>query len=142
MMDREAAAAALNNNEYRDEGSPELFAEMKAAGLVAVFGYSDDLIEFRGAIDDEQDAGEHSTHSLNRDGLLVNDCSIKRCPYFAAVEARAPFVEALWDQDGFSWIYKLTAPDGSAIQHETFVIVEDGEPYCRGIVFALADMPA
>lgn len=34
---------------------------------------------------------------------------------------------------GYSWIYQTDIP------HATFEIVEGDDPYCRGIVFALAD---
>lgn len=48
-----AFADAMNGREYRNEGSDALFAQMKRDGIVAVFGASDDLMEFRGAIYDE-----------------------------------------------------------------------------------------
>ena len=45
-------------------------------------------------------------------------------------------IRAVWEgEPGYSWIISTDVP------HETFEIVEDGEPYCRGIVFALADLP-
>ena len=43
-------------------------------------------------------------------------------------------ITAVWDTDGYSWIYQTDIP------HATFEIVEDGAPYCRGIIFALADV--
>jgi hypothetical protein len=43
-------------------------------------------------------------------------------------------IEAVWAEDGYSWTYRTDIP------HATFEITEDGEPYCRGIVFALADL--
>lgn len=47
----------------------------------------------------------------------------------------AKSIEALWcKEDGYSWTYKTEIP------HATFEVVEDEEPYCRGIVFALADL--
>lgn len=137
------AVAALDGRQYRDEGTALFFSEMKGAGLVAVFGASDDLIEFRGAINDEQGAGHHSTHSLNRGGLLHSDCREGiDCPYFQKQENLSAFVEALWGVDGLSWRYKLVAPDGSTIEHAKFVILDDDDQYCEGIVFALADIPA
>ena len=133
-MTRDEAAAALNGNEYGNEGSKELFAAMNAAGLVAVFGYSDDNAELRGAIDDEVGCFDGGTILLTADGLLTNDCDNDRCPHFERMKDQAASVKALWCQeDGMSWTYK------TAIPHSTFIINEDGEPYCRGIVFALAD---
>ena len=45
-------AEQLNGIEYPASISRDLEAQAKAAGLVIVFGASDDLMEFRGAIHD------------------------------------------------------------------------------------------
>lgn len=137
-MDLTAAEAAmrLNGNRYGDEGSPALFAEMKAAGLVAVFGASDDLMEFRGAIDEELSAYEGTTAFLTSDGLVQNECDNDRCPYHAKREKSAATIEAKWDDGGYSWRYE------TAIPHVKFVIIEDDESYCEGIVFELAKVAA
>lgn len=81
-MSPKDAADALNGNEYRQEGSRELFAAMKAAGLVAVFGASDDLAELRGAINDEIGGFGGLTIYLTPAGLLTNDCDNDQCPHF------------------------------------------------------------
>lgn len=133
-MTRDEAAAKLDGNEYREEGSKELFAAMKAAGLVAVFGASDDLMEFRGAINDEIGCWNGGTAYLTSAGLLVNDCESDNCPHFAKLQERATTIGAEWDVNGFSWVYDTQIP------HSTFIIKEDGENYCEGIVFALADV--
>lgn len=134
-MTRDEAAAALDGGQYREEGSRDLFAAMKAAGLVAVFGASDDLMEFRGAIDDEVGAYDGGTAYLTGAGLLENDCGNDRCPHFERAKERAKTIEAVWSPEGenLSWVY------GTEIPHATFQINEDDEPYCRGIVFSLSD---
>ena len=134
MMDRTEAAQQLDGNEYREEGSPELFAAMKAAKLVAVFGASDDLMEFRGAIHDEVGAYDGGTAFLTPSGLLTNDCDNDECPHFLRAQKDAAEIQAKWDEGGFSWQYQTDVP------HTKFVINEDGEPYCEGIVFALVDV--
>jgi len=128
------AASRLNGNEYREEGSRELFAEMKKAGLVAVYGASDDIMVFNGAIDDEVGCYNGGTAFLTSDGLLVNECEDSDCPYFLKLKQKAATIVAIWAEDPFSWTYKTSIP------HETFIIKEDGEDFCRGIVFALADV--
>jgi hypothetical protein len=136
-------AARLDQNEYRKEGSRELWAEMKASGLVAVFGASDDLMEFRGAIDEELDAYDGTTAYVTAAGMLKSECECD-CPYFKRIQEKAASIEAIWcgTDDGleFSWTYKTTIP------HAKFTIIEscddDTDLYCRGIVFALADVPA
>ena len=62
-MNAESLSKKLNGCEYRDEVSTEVANEAKERGLVIVFGASDDLIEFRGAIYDEIDAYE-GTHFI------------------------------------------------------------------------------
>ena len=131
------AAAKLDGNQYRKEGSTDLFAAMKAAGLVAVYGASDDLMEFEGAIRDEVGAWDGGTAYLNRSGLIANECENDDCPHFKKALKNAPAtIEAIWDSNGFSWQYRTDLP------HAKFVIKEDDENYCEGIVFALADIPA
>lgn len=50
-------------------------------------------------------------------------------------KGRTDSIEALWDYDkNFVWTYKTDIP------HETFDIMEDDEPYCKGIVFYLKDL--
>ena len=127
-------AAILTGREYSEEITGTECAFAKAHGLVVVFGASDDLMEFRGAIDDELDAYEGTTAYLDSNGLLQNDCGNDECPHFANIKAKAQTVEAIWDRDGYSWIFKTDIP------HATFEIVEDDDKYCRGIVFALADL--
>lgn len=129
------AAAKLDGGQYRKEGSPELFRAMRAAGLVAVYGASDDLMEFEGAIHDEIGAYNGGTAYITPAGLLVNDCDDDRCPHFTRAKKAATKIIAKWDEGGFSWRYE------TAIPHAKFVIKEDDELYCEGIVFALKDVP-
>lgn len=134
-MTPKEAAEALNNSQYREEGSRELFKSMKDVGLVAVFGASDDLMEFRGAINDEIGAYEGATAYLNKDGLLTNECDDDRCPHFAKLKAKAATIDALWcEEPDYSWTYRTEIP------HETFEVLEDDDKYCRGIVFSLSDV--
>lgn len=129
------AAAQLNASKYGDEGSPQLFRAMKDARLVAVFGASDDLMEFRGAIDDEIGAYNGTTAYLTSNGLLENDCENDDCPHFKKLKKTAATIKAIWDRGGVSWQYETEIP------HAKFIVNEDGEAYCSGIVFALADVP-
>jgi hypothetical protein len=142
-MTKEDAAAALNGNEYRREGSKELFAAMKADGLVAVFGASDDLLEFRGAIYDEVGAYEGTTVKVDAEGLIptwdsLEDASESEHAAYFRRKPNGVAIEAVWapgDPDA-SWLIITDIP------HATFDIMEEGDLYCRGIVFALSDLPA
>lgn len=134
-MDTKTLAAQLNGRSYCHEITKEEEAIAKAAGLVVAFGASDDLLELRGAICDELGAYDGQTVHLTKEGLLENECG-KDCPHFERLKAAAVPLEIAWHDGGASpcWTFNTTIP------HETFEIFEDGELYCRGIVFALADV--
>ena len=133
-------AARLTGREYGSEMTNDEEAEAKAAGLVVVFGASDDLMEFRGAISDELGACGGATARVTTSGLLPRweyvdkDDEAEAEDYFRRKLSGFREVEACWDTDGYSWVIKTDIP------HATFEIVEDGDTYCRGIVFALADI--
>lgn len=113
-MTKESLAALLNGREYRDEITHSEEDAAKAAGLVVVFGGSDDLCELRGAITDERD-----------------------CYNGGSMKIKGKLLKMLWCKEpGYSWTYSTNIP------HAVFDIMEDGEKYCRGIVFAIADLPA
>jgi len=136
-MNAKELAAKLNGREYLHEitrGEAEL---AKASGLVVVYGASDDLIEFRGAIRDE--GGAPGDVLIDAKGVLpswdsASECEESAQEYFER-KAKARTITALWAKEpGYSWTYKTDIP------HETFEIVEDGEPYCRGIVFNIGEI--
>lgn len=133
-------AAKLNGRTYGNEITREEEAEAEAAGLVVVYGASDDLMELEGAISDEFSCYDGGTALVDAKGLLPHRGEIDDgdddalAGYFARKNA-AKTIEALWCKEGgYSWTYKTDIP------HATFDVLDDGEPYCRGIVFALADL--
>ena len=141
-MTAQELAALLTGREYLEEIGEEEEAMAKAEGLVVVFGASDDLMEFRGAIHDEIGAYEGTTARVTATGLLedwetfLNSHEPESAfeAYFEKKRSGFKEIEACWcAEDGYSWTFK------SEIPHATFEIVEDGEPYCRGIVFRLED---
>lgn len=138
-MNAKELAAQLNGLQYPVRIPKTLTDAAKAAGLVIVYGASDDLMEFEGAIYDEIGCYDGGTAYVDAKGLLPDRDSIEDDDelkdYFARQPNAQP-IEALWCQEGeYSWTYKTDIP------HETFEVMEDGEPpYCRGIVFALSDL--
>lgn len=133
MITAKELAQELDGSAYPLDISKSLQEQALAAGLVVVYGQSDDLMEFRGAIDGAVGCYGGITVHLNADGLIHNKCG-DECPYFPVLLANASPIEALWcDGSGFSWTYKTSIP------HQTFLITDDDEPYCRGIVFGLGD---
>lgn len=138
-MNAKELSALLNGREYRQEITSEEAKQAKADGLVVVYGASDDLMELRGAIYDEADCYDGGSILIDAKGALhswesASESEESAQDYFER-KAKARAIEALWEKEpGYSWTYKTNIP------HETFEIVEDGEPYCRGIVFAIADL--
>lgn len=139
MLTIQEVAAKLEGREYREELSRSDVLELKAAGIVAVYGASDDLCEFDGAICDEAGCNNGATIYLSRAGLPDED-EIKEefgTRGWERYQAAAAKIEAEWCKTpgGPSWTYS------TAIPHETFNVMEDGEVYCVGIVFLLSDLP-
>jgi hypothetical protein len=133
-LTKESLAARLNGRQMGHEILDSECAEAARAGLVVVFGYSDDNAEFRGAINDEVGCYDGGTLLIIRDSVHQFDADHARsceCPYCGYAEAvkSAARIEAIWGKDGYSWTYRTEIP------HATFDIMEDGEKFCRGIVF-------
>lgn len=133
-MTSQELAARLDGRTYGSEITDAEAREAQAAGLVAVFGGSDDLVYFAGAAADERGAGDGTLIYFTSAGLLYNQCKHDECPHDAKRRETAATIEAKWSEDGYSWTYE------TAIPHATFDIMDEGEKYCRGIVFALADV--
>jgi hypothetical protein len=137
-MKAKTLADMLDGREYGSEITADEKRTAKAAGLVVVYGASDDLMELEGAICDEADCYDGGTVLIDRDGLLdrdrVDDDNDDEIAVFVARKKSARSITAVWAEEGYSWTYRTDIP------HATFVIWEDGDRYCRGIVFALADL--
>ncbi|MEI7474719.1 MAG: hypothetical protein WCK67_08055 [bacterium] len=143
-MDEKELATLLNGREYLSEITKEEEELAKKNGLVVVFGQSDDLMEFRGAINDEFDCYGGGTAYLTKEGLLENDCEDEYCPYFNKIQQEATQILAVWidgitplDEKGWTWQYRSKDLEG---KFETFEILEDGEKYCKGIVFSIYNL--
>lgn len=70
-------AERLNGREYGSEITLEEMHIAKEFGLVVVFGASDDLMEFRGAIDDEGGCFGGGTVYFDQNGVAQDDEVIK-----------------------------------------------------------------
>ena len=130
MIDKEIAEM-LDGLEYGDRIREDILKYAEENGAVIVFGASDDLMEFRGTIYDEVGGYGGGKAYVDKSGLITNKCDNEDCPYFREKLLSAKAITAIWDSEGYSWIYKTDIP------HETFEIFEDGRKYCRGIVFCI-----
>ncbi len=124
-------AKSISGKEY---GYPQFTKEeietAKQNGFVIVCGASDDLMEFEGAIQDEGGCFDGGDVYFNKNEVCQD--SEKESDY-------PNRITALWceDEDNgkpICWSYRTD------ILHETFMIYEGGEPYCRGIIFSIEDL--
>ena len=137
-------AEKLHGREYPFEPTPYEIESAIQNGYVVVFGSSDDLTEFRGAIYDEGDApGDHllmrdrkGTWGISEPPSLNEQFVLTRFGYDWNADQQGKqriVIKSLWCPPGLnmSWAYELNC------EHATFDVMEDGEIYCRGVVFAL-----
>lgn len=134
-------AAALNGAQYPLRIPKDVKAAARAAGILIIYGQSDDLMEFDGAFCDEIGAYDGVTAYLDADGVLdrgaIDDDDDLAIADHVIRARKAAKIEALWEPgDGYSWKFETDIP------HETFEIEDDGEPYCRGIVLSIKDLPS
>lgn len=124
-------AKSINGKEY---GYPQFTREeteiAKENGFVIVYGVSDYIIKFEGAIYDEggiQGCGgfwfnkKFICQKSGEDGIFENWIMPLWCKEYS-------------DRKSIPWTYETNIP------HETFMIYAGGEPYCRGIVFSVDDV--
>jgi hypothetical protein len=137
MTTRDELANLLNGREYTREITKEECETAKASGLVVAFGASDDLAEFRGAIDDEAGACEGTTVLVHANGILPEHerCECQYCGY-PEKYAKCANIRFCWCKtEERSWTIETDIPCSR------FTIVEDGEPFSDGIVFNVSDLP-
>ena len=140
-MDAQKLAGILDGMEYPLEISAELRAQAKAAGLVIVYGASDDLMELDGAVRDEFGCYEGGTALVDAKGFLpawddLTYSSEEECKAYFARKESARAIKAIWGEGDVSWTYATDLP------HSEFQIMEDDEVYGIGIVISLADLVA
>lgn len=125
-------AEMLNGREYNyPQFTKEEIQIAEDNGFVIVYGASDDLMEFDGSIYDEGGCFDGGEVWFNKNGVVDT-----------AATTADKCIEAVWcdkerkDENGnvITWTYKTDIP------HETFMIYEDGEPYCEAIVFSIDDV--
>lgn len=145
-MNKEEFATLLNGRSYRDEMSREEQEIAKVNDLIVIFGASDDLVEFRGAIYDEIDAYDGCDFIIATPGTEIpvdeRNETYRKAKVLEAVPVEQHCsvtknrFKALWCPAGLdcSWLIKTDLP------HAPFDILEDGELYCRGLVIEVSSL--
>jgi hypothetical protein len=133
-MTKEELAKMLNEREYLNEMTAKEEVEAKVNNLVVVFGYSDDNIEFRGAISEEISMWQEKTIKINHEGLVLNQCDEDDCPYFDKLyRSTKNYITVKFNdkakENEYFWTIQTNLPFAS------FDIKNDGELFCKGIVF-------
>lgn len=128
-------AARLDGRQYMNEISDKEIEFARENRLVVIFGRSDDMTVLLGAVNDAIGSFEGASIYFNHDGILINKCDNPECPYFVKELEDARVVTAVWsDFDDPCWSHKTD------IDHASFMIYEEKEKYCQGIVFSLDDL--
>jgi hypothetical protein len=132
-------AKKLDGRKYRMEMYQVEANQAKQLGFVVLYGYSDDIMRFRGAIDEEVGCFKGKTISLNKNGIIEDcECECRICRKAIENELKdSKEIKAIWCRPDieYSWIYETDIP------HVTFDIFEaDGDLSCRGIVFDLNNL--
>jgi hypothetical protein len=124
-------ASLLNGNECLEKITEEQEKMAKELGFVVVFGQSDDLVEFRGAIRDEVDCyAPENGQVIYFDGLNILN-NQKNFYDFDVDEYRwaSNLTAFCFKEEDICWTYETDLP------HENFEIFRDNSVYCGGIVF-------
>lgn len=120
-MNTKEWAEKLNNIEYPADEIWDMRKQFEEDGVVVVYGASDDLIEFEGAIQDEGDCYNDKVFYINKEGLTTSYSK--------------NYVKVTHPHDGtVQFNYETNIPC------EWFNVVEDGELYCKGFVFNINDL--
>ena len=139
---KEQLAILLNGNEYAEEVSGDQAKIAEQNRLVVVYGYSDDIVVFNGAITDDFGAYNGTTLDVGALGVIPDwdsfdhDREDKCRKYFTRKDAPHKAIKAKWNdtEAGPAWTFETDIP------HATFDIVEEGDVFCRGIVFSMQDL--
>jgi hypothetical protein len=125
-MDIYELAKKLDGRKYKEEITTEEEKIAKDNGLIIVFGYSDDCCEFRGCIDDEVGCYDGGKYYINKD-LEVYD-NTNECEDIS--NSISVLLTIIWNDTEYPCFeYKIDIPCAE------FNIMEDGNIYCKGIVF-------
>lgn len=139
-------AYLLNGRQYRSELSREEERQAFQDGMLIVFGASDDLLEFRGVFHDELGAYNGTKAEIDCKGSKPvwkhgDEKGFDEAKEFFAREGLRSFtVVAEWDVGDFSWIVSIDVANshGDGPNCCPFLIKEDDEQYCRGLVIDFA----
>ena len=95
----------------------------KENGWIIVYGASDDLMEFEGAIYDEAGCYDGGNVYFDKDGVGEDKTNCITAKWCEEIDGRQ-----------VCWSYETDIP------HENFKIMEDGEVYSIGMIISIEDL--
>jgi hypothetical protein len=144
-MTKEELATRLDGRECGREVADHEMGAIKAAGLVVLYGASDDLLELRGVIYDELGAYHGRTAILfpykNTVEAIDADCirDLEEARQQVAAEDsrdRGNLVHARWCAKDYEGPWFIESP----LPYAPFHILHKGRRYCRGIVLDVNEL--
>lgn len=143
MANLDTLVELIGEIEYGDDIPAAANQLAETIGAAIIYGYSDDGVIADGVVEDQGSAYEGNTLWLDRKGFLpINEdltfeddgpTSIDKCRELVKRFDSAVKVKAIWHDSGVAWTYEFEG------EHRTFEIKEDGEVWCKGIVFLLPE---
>lgn len=148
-MNAQELAQLLNGHQYREYIQQKLLNEAKKYNLIIVYGYSDDIIVFRGAVRTEADCFCGGTLKFDRYGFLgTKECAEENgyddcVKHYMRSQKCCNIKAILCAENEPSWTYKLLDKELDPMPDSyfsTFNILIRDEVYCRGLVFSLDEI--
>lgn len=134
-MNEKIKSIAKKLNGIERSGIPgEIQMEARESGLIIAYGASDDCFEMRGFICEEWSASDGTIVHVDSDGIAEDPFDPDNTDNERLKDA-THYIQAVWDpkDKDVSWSIETDLP------HEKFNIMEDGEVFCIGMVFALPE---
>ncbi len=132
MTTQEFAKMLTGREYYFPLFTKEEIEMAKENGFVIVHGDSDDCVVFDGAITAEICWYEGEKVDFDKDGVSDDDKQLTKPNVIEPMFCDENAVDI--NGDMITWSFKTDIP------HETFMIYEYDEPFCRGMVISLDDL--
>lgn len=136
---KEQFAALLNGRQYQSEINRDEELIARKSGLLVVFGASNDLVEFRGVLQDEVGAYKSTAIQLSPTCEVIDHSNI--CDYDGLIlrgwtpPKSVCEINAEWCPENFEGSWRIWAfSEHVSNIYSTFNIMEDDQLYCQGIV--------
>lgn len=135
-MTKEEFAKQIDGRKKDSFLSPDDTLDATQFNLIVVYGYSDDLVCFDGALIDELGAWSGGTfyYDVELESFMDIEDSFEGIDLDNALTIEAKWCKNEVDGKLIPWTFETNIP------HAKFNIIEDGEVFCIGLVIDLNDL--